>query len=112
MAPALGPQRGRRATSGRRRARVGLAACAVQGAHEQAAGAPTLRRVEEERLQIGNRVGGPVELEKVLGALLARGLAQFVEPDCLGLCKRAVGELGESVAPPQRKGVVDAAGGE
>ena len=90
--------------------RVGLSAAAVQCGHEQPPEPLAQRIAEEGGLQ--RRDGLAVALLGQLGfeQQLARGRAQFAQPDDLGLGEGGAGDVGQGVAVPERQRVADCGG--
>jgi hypothetical protein len=78
-----------------------LTTVAVQGQHQVGPASLPQRRTRDHDLQLAAQpsVSACVELE--IDEVLARGLAQLVEPARLGLGEGPVGELAERRTPPQ-----------
>ena len=92
-------QRGPRVLVGRER--VGLAAGAVQGEHQQAAQALAQRMLADERLELGNGLGVAAERELDLEPLLERDEAQLLESGDLVAGEGLVAEVRQRRPTPE-----------
>ena len=81
--------------------RLGLAAGAVEGQHELAAGALSQRLGRDQPLQPPDHLLVVAEREVGLDPVLARGQMKLLEPGDLGLGERLVGQVAKRRAPPE-----------
>ena len=87
------------------RERVGLAARAVERAHQQPAQALAQRVIADERFQLRHRLGVAADGEVGLEPVLERDQAQPLQPPDLVRREGLVAEVGERLAAPERERV-------
>ena len=83
--------------------RVGLPAHGVQRPHERDRGSFPGRVASHQRLEPGQRLGGPTQLQQRQRTVFERAGAELGQPRDRGDRELVVGELGEGLAPPQRE---------
>ena len=91
--------------------RLGLTPGSIQGEHQLRPAALAVRLDPNERLELGDHLGVPPELQLDLHPLLERLRAQLLEPRDLGLGEGVVGQLGERCPAPERECLVERCAG-
>jgi hypothetical protein len=82
-----------------------LPAGLVEGEHELSAWALAQRMRGDEPFELADEVGVAAQGEVGLDSLLERAEAELLQPRCLGLSERLIGELVQRWAAPENQGV-------